>query len=264
MKSVCGAHSVDTTSSGDSAATCINAHILCPLCGYDLWGLAEPRCPECGAQFESMQVLWRYERCEWPAPGLMRTLRTLYLHPLAFWDAPAVRFGRAPSIWCCLALVAVPAAIMSVLPALPTGGPMVLSQVVGQFTASFLIVCFLLLVLITAHAGLCWKLLPSGEGEHPDRRSTCIAVYSAAWLIPSVLLIAGTIVCSAFAGIGRGSLPRSATAIFGVAEFVTAGLWAATLYKGGHVLSRGKHTTAIWCVLTNPFWILFVLPALLR
>src|ERR1700750_3417749 len=31
--------------------------ILCPLCDYNLRGLAEPRCPECGHRFEWIEIL---------------------------------------------------------------------------------------------------------------------------------------------------------------------------------------------------------------
>ena len=72
----------------------IDYDLPCPQCGYNLYGLAELRCPECGVQFESMQILATVQRCEWPAPGLMRVLRTIYLHPLAFWDMPAMRVRK--------------------------------------------------------------------------------------------------------------------------------------------------------------------------
>ncbi|HEX4795336.1 MAG TPA: hypothetical protein VH370_16185 [Humisphaera sp.] len=35
----------------------IGAEILCPLCGYNLRGLVEPRCPECGYQFVWTELL---------------------------------------------------------------------------------------------------------------------------------------------------------------------------------------------------------------
>jgi hypothetical protein len=38
--------------------------IACPLCGYNLAGLTEARCPECGAAFTLEQVLLAR-----PSPG---------------------------------------------------------------------------------------------------------------------------------------------------------------------------------------------------
>src|SRR5215471_12139833 len=35
--------------------------ILCPLCGYNLRGLVEPRCPECGHRFVWTQLLDEHE-----------------------------------------------------------------------------------------------------------------------------------------------------------------------------------------------------------
>lgn len=35
----------------------VDFHPLCPLCGYDLFGLSAPRCPECGYAFEWRDVL---------------------------------------------------------------------------------------------------------------------------------------------------------------------------------------------------------------
>jgi hypothetical protein len=40
------------TSSHPPDWTAINREILCPLCGYNLRGLIEPRCPECGYRFD--------------------------------------------------------------------------------------------------------------------------------------------------------------------------------------------------------------------
>ena len=34
----------------------------CPLCDYDLRGLTEPRCPECGYQFEWVELMDRTRR----------------------------------------------------------------------------------------------------------------------------------------------------------------------------------------------------------
>ena len=31
--------------------------VVCPTCGYNLTGLTEPRCPECGSQFTLDQLL---------------------------------------------------------------------------------------------------------------------------------------------------------------------------------------------------------------
>lgn len=37
----------------------IGREIHCPLCEYNLRGLSEPRCPECGYQFEWAECFYR-------------------------------------------------------------------------------------------------------------------------------------------------------------------------------------------------------------
>ncbi len=39
------------------AERCRRAH-RCVKCGYDLWGLTEPRCPECGMPFPKESMFW--------------------------------------------------------------------------------------------------------------------------------------------------------------------------------------------------------------
>ena len=45
----------------------------CPKCDYDLRGLTEPRCPECGEAFSSQEVA-AYAEQRWPPQRLFRTL----------------------------------------------------------------------------------------------------------------------------------------------------------------------------------------------
>lgn len=56
-------------SSGDSAARCPSlpseSSIACPKCGYDLRGLPETRCPECGRSFTADEI-WAAQRRVWP------------------------------------------------------------------------------------------------------------------------------------------------------------------------------------------------------
>lgn len=73
----------------------IDREILCPLCDYNLRGLTEPRCPECGHQFEWQKVLvagdnrhpYLFEHH--PRRNIGSFLRTLRgsLLPRRFWKA---------------------------------------------------------------------------------------------------------------------------------------------------------------------------------
>jgi len=81
-----------------------NLDLACPLCGYSLYGLPEPRCPECGYQFEwpaliaqrQLRESWFFEHA-----GTFRSLlktRWRSLRPFRFWrevqPAWEIRAGR--------------------------------------------------------------------------------------------------------------------------------------------------------------------------
>ncbi|UCD28300.1 MAG: hypothetical protein JSV03_14630 [Planctomycetota bacterium] len=44
------------TSSSEVSATIVD-DVFCPVCGYNLRGLPEPRCPECGGQFDVSELV---------------------------------------------------------------------------------------------------------------------------------------------------------------------------------------------------------------
>ncbi len=71
--------------------------IPCPHCGYNLRGIVEPRCPECGREFDSDQLLRLWVRCEMPPPPLHWIVWNIYRHPVTFWQAPGIRFGQSPN-----------------------------------------------------------------------------------------------------------------------------------------------------------------------
>ena len=95
----------------------------CPLCGYNLRGLSEPRCPECGHRFDWAVVtdpsrrLHPYLFEHHPERNLRSFLRTLWgtLRPRRFWDSlPAnqpLRPRRMVIYWLLAALVASTAVI---------------------------------------------------------------------------------------------------------------------------------------------------------
>ncbi len=96
----------------------------CPLCAYNLRGLAEPRCPECGFAFSwdelraagRNQHLWLFEH------GDRRNLATLLTTwwwnrlPWAFWRAVKptnpVRVGRLLGYWVIVSVIGVAALAM--------------------------------------------------------------------------------------------------------------------------------------------------------
>ena len=78
-------------SHGDAAAR----DVACPLCAYDLRGLAEPRCPECGFRFEWADLLDPAKRKHpylfehHPERNVRSFLATLWggLRPRKFWTS---------------------------------------------------------------------------------------------------------------------------------------------------------------------------------
>lgn len=55
------------------------AGLICPECGYNLQGLPEARCPECGCQFDPDELTAReQEGPRWPAKGLVVLALAVY------------------------------------------------------------------------------------------------------------------------------------------------------------------------------------------
>src|SRR5215212_1306561 len=68
--------------------------VACPLCGYELRGLTEPRCPECGYAFAWHEILDPNRRLHpylfehHPERPVSSFAQTVYggLNPRAFWE----------------------------------------------------------------------------------------------------------------------------------------------------------------------------------
>jgi hypothetical protein len=102
----------------------IDADVVCPLCGYNLRGIMEPRCPECGYRYAWRELLEpqthlqeylfesRPERNVW---SFFRTI-TADLRPARFWNSlsPTQRPSakRLVLYW---AIAAVPAVVMVIV-----------------------------------------------------------------------------------------------------------------------------------------------------
>ncbi len=81
------------TSGGPAGTVCED--VLCPLCEYNLRGITEPRCPECGYAFDWADVLDPRRRLppyvfeHHPERNVRSFLRTAVntLHPTSFWQS---------------------------------------------------------------------------------------------------------------------------------------------------------------------------------
>ncbi len=105
----------------------IDRPVPCPLCGYELRGLPEPRCPECGGRFEWAEVLdpkrqehpYLFEHH--PERGLWSFRRTALgaLRPRRFWTslhpAQPSRLARLLLYWLLSAVILVAASLSFVV-----------------------------------------------------------------------------------------------------------------------------------------------------
>lgn len=87
----------------------IDREIACPRCGYDLRGLAEPRCPECGLEFAWGDALstpftvspWLFEH-QWRRRPLRSLLATLWasLRAQRYWKSISIHLRPdATGLW---------------------------------------------------------------------------------------------------------------------------------------------------------------------
>jgi hypothetical protein len=101
-----------TTTDAPPDWSTLAAELACPLCGYNLRGLAEPRCPECGFAFTWAELLdgkrdrhpWLFEHA--PPGRRLRAFWTTYwrtCRPRRFWrevlPTHPVRAGALISYW---------------------------------------------------------------------------------------------------------------------------------------------------------------------
>ena len=109
------APSTDVASAPDWSA--VNNGVPCPLCDYDLRGLSEPRCPECGYRFSWHELLdpkiapHAYLFEHHPRRNILSFLRTLRAtwRPRTFWRSIAptqpISFRRLLIYWFVVAMI---------------------------------------------------------------------------------------------------------------------------------------------------------------
>ena len=92
----------------------IGAEILCPLCEYNLRGLAEPRCPECGYQFVWSEILtaqqhqhpYLFEHGRGRRGETLRRTLVAGLFPETFWrELKPVQIPHVRWLWIYFAVV---------------------------------------------------------------------------------------------------------------------------------------------------------------
>lgn len=145
----------------------------CPKCGYNLFGLPEFRCPECGTPFDPdflLDIDTRTHLLPWERPEMGRRLKRLYktilqasLHPGRFFSAINQRKDKP----------------------IDRAGSLVAACVIASI--SFYVVPFLLIPVVF-FLRVAWKHGASQKNLH-SAASLLRASVSSVWLIPSVLIL---------------------------------------------------------------------------
>lgn len=231
--------------------------IPCPHCEYNLRGLVEPLCPECGNTFEPHNVLMAYRDGQ-PSLSLPWVLRNMYRHPLSFWQLREVRFSCGPTrtqifelIWASIFLVIVLGFILkAVIDGLGQSvfdDGVVLMSLLGAIITSFG-ASLGVYVLCLLHGSLCRLGLMLGRQREGVRAAKEIVGYGLVWLGPLLL----TSVLGLFFLAPNGSpVAQGAAIVLFCAAAITCILWTITLYRGGRFASGGNRWIGVWCALGN-------------
>lgn len=214
--------------------------VPCPRCEYNLRGLTQPRCPECGQMFDPLEVLaWNKERARQPLP-LWWVFGKMLLHPIAFWSMPKVRRSNGLAVRHLLLILAIVGA--------ECGLPMGNRYTAGAIMPTMVFFIVAGLAMWDVHLLLCWLALKSARAKHPFVDAYSLIGYAGVWLIPATIgLVADSV----------GTHYPSTISLAVLGELVTIAsclLWMVALYAGTIALTRGSHVAAIWCIVTNPFW----------
>lgn len=267
---ICVPHMKDPaeTTQSEGNTPIFTEDIPCPACGYNLRGLSEARCPECGHKFSPILVLREYQQRRRVLPGSW-VIKNVHLHPVGFWQDVQDSWG--PDGWQPPLLVAIGMGLawgISIL-------DLIFAWVIRRMPLDVLLVGILqvglvlglglgaVLLLLLGHRVLVNLVLLS-TSDMPWVDAWIVVGYPAAWLV-SVLPATA---CGFFAVVEtlmRGSMVAPGTwavgpvlcLICGLGLLVLLALWSAALYSGGQRISGGSLVRGVLCSLTNPFlWLL--------
>ncbi len=242
--------------------------IPCPHCEYNLRGLIEPRCPECGRIFDPYKVLHDFRETQPPLP-ILWVIRSVYNHPLRFWGLREVRRSRGPRrLQLFFALLYVPAALAMICVGLITSwgrpwqpGP---AELLAGALFGALPYCLILYMLVLVHGILCRLGLIRSTAREGVRAAKEVVGYGLVWFAP---VLVGVLLVGPYESAARRGIPSlqdQVLAAGGLAIVAASCLaWAITIYQGARFVSGGSRAVAIWCTAANPFWYLLGLAAIL-
>jgi hypothetical protein len=240
--------------------------IACPQCGYNLRGLVERRCPECGQGFDPATVLKPPKRE--PGPNLFRAIPGILFRPREFWASDSVRQSYGPNWGLVFLWMALHGGLAFALHDLceacwlydyrgdPIRGVLERDQTILGLACGVVMTASVLV-----HGLLCIPALAAAEVDDSEGAAKAVVGYSS--------IFAGTAVV--FFQMVRFWLNHREPTL-GVGNWVhvvgIAGalgltcacvLWGRALFHGGKAVSKGSDACAWWCVATNVSWIIGLL-----
>lgn len=249
--------------------------ILCQRCEYNLRGLTEPRCPECGSQFDPDLLRKAYQCEHLPIASTSWVLWNMLRHPCRFWSMPETRMDQGATLRQILIFLMIGWGITGMIGGLLILGMMPLNEVTRKNVedwVTLLSMVFLGLYSLGAlHGMLCYLAWP--RRQYPGRASYANAIvsYCSAWSVPAVPLLTATAVFLIVAGLptGTAELTRmmSSQPITGICLLATGGIllagllgtclgWAYALYAGAMAACPENRVLGFWYAASNPFWYL--------
>jgi hypothetical protein len=243
--------------------------IPCPHCEYNLRGLIEARCPECGETFDPKELLETRPLVRPAGPGLLWALPRMLARPLAFWSSGRVMGSRGPgwgglywlltvSILLSAMSYQVPrtvwqqrARIQPVLPALLKWRD---ADVVNM-AAVLLVLPLWPLVFVLVHGIVCRVVLRLARVRDPDGAAKAVVVYSSIWTLGAMPALAGLLFWMSHQPVFNVGPWVHWVGLASLCLFVLAGIcWARTLDAGGRSYAPARAWCGFWCAATNPFW----------
>lgn len=229
--------------------------IPCPRCEYNLRGLVEPRCPECGLVFSPQEVLCRL-RMSNSRLSIWWLVRNIYLHPMRFWMLPEAQTRWGP-----------PVNQVSFLPTAASALTIVILQsaVLGMDGALGVIgsAAWGALVVVSGqiHRYAVGRLTRQVLQEKAASYAWVMVYYPMLWLIPICTCLIAALPIVANMHDWPVTHPKGPMYLslrpwhawpFIIAVFFSL-CWAICLYRGVYAHTQNR-PIALWCTLANPFW----------